>query len=94
MNSGQDSSLPGISQPQQPFPLPEFADRRDPENQRKSTGLERRQFTNSMSEYSPDAAELGKAVDQYKLMHRRRFINYEELLMVIQDLGYSKHSGQ
>lgn len=90
MNAGQDSSATGIPQPQQPFPIPEFRDRRDPENQRKSTGLERRQFTNSMSEYSHEAAEIGKAVDQYKLMHRRRFIDYEELLQVIKDLGYSK----
>ena len=69
-----------------------FVDRRDPGNQRQSAGFERRQFTNSMSEYSQDAAELGRAVDQYKLMHRRRFINYEELLSVIKSIGYEKNS--
>ncbi len=67
-----------------------FADRRDPTNQRQSQGFERRQFTNSMSEYSEEAAELGSAVDQYKLMHRRRFINYEELLTIMKSIGYSK----
>ena len=67
-----------------------FVDRRDPSNQRQSAGFERRQFTNSMSEYSEEAAELGRAVDQYKLMHRRRFINYEELLSIMHSIGYSK----
>jgi hypothetical protein len=69
---------------------PEFTDRRDPNNQRRSSGFERRQFSNSMSEYSLEAAELGRAVDQYKLVHRRRFIDYEELLSVIKSLGYQK----
>ena len=68
----------------------DFTDRRNPENQRKSSGVERRQFTNSFSDYSEDAAELGQAIDQYKLMHRRRFINFEELLSVIKSVGYSK----
>jgi hypothetical protein len=72
-----------------PSPI-SFTDRRNPDNQRKSTGLERRQFTNSHDDLSPDAAELGTAIDQYKLMHRRRFINYEEMLHVIKSLGYTK----
>ena len=67
-----------------------FVDRRNAKRQRQSTGLERRQFTNSFAELSDDAAELGRAIDQYKLMHRRRFINYEEMLSVIKSLGYSK----
>ena len=69
---------------------PVFVDRRNSEAQRKSTGLERRQFSNSFNELSPAAAELGRAIDQYKLMHRRRFINYEEMLGVIKSLGYEK----
>ncbi len=72
---------------------PVFVDRRNSENQRKSTGLERRQFSNSFSDLSPEAAELGRAIDQYKLMHRRRFINYEEMLAVIKSLGYEKRDG-
>lgn len=67
-----------------------FVDRRDPASQRQSAGFERRQFSNSFSEYSEEAAELGRAIDQYKLMHRRRFINYEELLSVIKSIGYDK----
>lgn len=51
---------------------------------------ERRQFTNSHEELTPDAAELARAVDQYKLHHRRRYITFEELLNVVKTLGYSK----
>ena len=91
MNTGHDFSsgqnLPSTGIPSIPS---QFTDRRNPENQRKSTGFERRQFSNSMSEYSEEAAELGHAVDQYKLMHRRRFINFEELLSVVKSLGYEK----
>ena len=51
---------------------------------------ERRQFANSYDNISPDARELAMAIDEYKLMHRRRFITYEEMLSVIKSLGYSK----
>lgn len=51
---------------------------------------ERRQFTNSHSELSPEAHELATAIDQYKLRRRRRFITFEEMLTVIQSLGYTK----
>jgi hypothetical protein len=51
---------------------------------------ERRQFTNSYAELTPDAQELALAIDQYKLRHRRRFITFEEMLSVIQSLGYRK----
>lgn len=70
-------------------PVP-FVDRRNPGIQRRSAGIERRQFTNSYHELSPDAAELGRAVDQYKLDNHRRFVTYEELLGVIRGLGYAK----
>ena len=85
-NQSHPSSLPIADG----WPANEFAERRDPQNQRQSSGFERRQFSNSMAEYSDEAAELGRAVDQYKLVHRRRFINYEELLSVIKNLGYEK----
>lgn len=70
-----------------------FVDRRDPSRQRKSTGLERRQFSDGHNNLSSDAAELGRAVDQYKLENHRRFVTYEELLSVIQSLGYTKSNG-
>lgn len=53
--------------------------------------LERRQFTNSHDDLSPDARELAQAIDGYKLMHRRRFITFEEMLAVIKSIGYKKH---
>ncbi len=70
-----------------------FQDRRDPNRQRKNTGLERRQFSDGHNNLSPDAAEIGRAVDQYKLENHRRFVTYEELLCVINQLGYEKRKG-
>jgi hypothetical protein len=67
-----------------------FIDRRNPDAQRRTPGIERRQFNNSHQELSPEAADLGRAIDQYKLVNRRRFITYEEMLGVIKQLGYSK----
>lgn len=51
---------------------------------------ERRQFTNSHARLSPDARELAEAIDSYKLNNRRRYITFEEMLQVIQQLGYRK----
>jgi hypothetical protein len=51
---------------------------------------ERRQFTNSHEELSPEARDLAQAIDGYKLTHRRRFITYEEMLAVIKSLGYTR----
>jgi len=51
---------------------------------------ERRQFTDSRTLLSADAQELADAIDGYKLSHRRRFITYEEMLSVVQSLGYHK----
>lgn len=67
-----------------------FLDRRDPDAANDAPGLERRQFSDSHSNLSDDAAELGQAIDQYKLMNRRRYISYEEMLSVVKSLGYSK----
>lgn len=51
---------------------------------------ERRQFTNSHEELSPEARDLAQAIDSYKLVHRRRFITYEEMLSVVKSLGYRR----
>ncbi len=66
----------------------DFVDRRS--NDGMSPGGERRQFSPSYDDLSHDARELGEAVDQYKLLNRRRYINYEELLAVMKSIGYSK----
>jgi hypothetical protein len=70
-------------------PIREFVDRRESSVIDQPT-RERRQFTNSHEELSPEARQLARAIDEYKLVHRRRFITYEEMLGVIQDLGYRR----
>jgi hypothetical protein len=67
-----------------------FVDRRRPAAEPVAPARERRQFGNSYEELSPRARELGEAIDEYKLVHRRRFITYEELLGVVESLGYRK----
>ena len=71
-------------------PQTSFQDRRTPTTPANPPGVERRQFTNSHEELSPKARELAVAIDEYKVRHRRRFITYEEILSVIEELGYSK----
>ena len=67
-----------------------FVDRRNYELGFTLPVRERRQFCNSHEGLSPEAQELARAIDQYKLVHRRRFITYEEMLSVVQALGYHK----
>jgi len=67
-----------------------FVDRRSSEGNATSIDRERRQFANSHDHLSPDAAELALSIDRYKLQHRRRFIDFEEMLSIIKQLGYSK----
>jgi hypothetical protein len=68
----------------------EFLDRRQSDSDEGPPGVERRQFTNSHADLSPEAAELARSIDQYKISHRRRFITYEEMLAVIKSLGYHR----
>lgn len=72
------------------FATESFVDRRRQIADGPAPPRERRQFTNSHEELSPDAAELAVAIDSYKVRHRRRFITYEEMLGVIQSLGYHR----
>ena len=72
------------------FAAAEFFDRREQRSETSAPGQERRQFANGHDDLSPDAAELARAIDQYKLLHRRRFINFEEMLGIVKALGYSK----
>lgn len=51
---------------------------------------ERRQFSNSYAELTAEGRELATAIDSYKATHRRRFISYDEMLSVIQSVGYHK----
>ncbi len=70
-------------------PADTFVERRQ-ESAPGAPGRERRQFTDSHSELSPEARELANAIDGYKLSHRRRFINYEEMLAIVRSLGYHR----
>ena len=69
-----------------------FQDRRDYSSQSGAPSNERRQFTNTYEELSAEARELAQAIDAYKLMHRRRFITYEEMLSVLKGLKYVKQA--
>ena len=71
-------------------PTATFVDRRTYDPTQGPPGRERRQFTNSHEELSPEARELALAIDEYKIRHRRRFITYEEMLSVMHSLGYHK----
>lgn len=71
-------------------PAEPFVDRRSHDVSGRTPGLERRQFTNSYEELSPDASELARAIDGYKVSHRRRFITYEEMLAIVTSLGYHR----
>ncbi|HUY33049.1 MAG TPA: hypothetical protein VMV69_09730 [Pirellulales bacterium] len=67
-----------------------FVDRRHRADTHGTPARERRQFSDSHDQLSPAARELAQAIDTYKLSHRRRFITYEEMLAVVQSLGYHK----
>jgi len=67
-----------------------FVDRRDYNSVTLPPLRERRQFANSHEGLSPAAHELAQAIDEYKVRHRRRFLSYEEMLAVVESLGYHK----
>jgi hypothetical protein len=67
-----------------------FVDRRSYDPNMGRPALERRQFVNNYDDLSSEARELALAIDGYKLMHRRRFITYDEMLGVVKSLGYKK----
>ena len=70
-------------------PVEPFQDRRSkPDTQNK--GRERRQFSSSYDDLSPAGQKLGQAIDEYKLSHHRRFIDYDEMILVIESLGYKQ----
>ena len=71
-------------------PVGSFVDRRNFDPEDRLPVRERRQFANSHEDLSPDAAELARTIDEYKLFHRRRFITFEEMHSIIVSLGYHK----
>lgn len=69
---------------------PLTADRRNAQVLPVPPGVERRQFGSSYHDLSPAARDLATAMDTYKVRHRRRFVTYEEILFVVESLGYRK----
>ena len=67
-----------------------FVDRRSARKHDNAGGFERRQFSDVHQGLSPEAAELGIAIDQYKLTNSRRYITHEEMIQVIKSIGYVK----
>lgn len=76
-----------------PTSNPSFRDRRATSERAVPPGVERRQFSNSHQDLSPPAQELAIAVDDYKVRHHRRFVTFEEILTIVESLGYSKSNG-
>ena len=57
-----------------------FEDRRNKTGEARPEGLpDRRQFRDARNHSSPEAAELGDAIDEYKSVNRRRIITRDEL---------------
>ena len=69
--------------------LNDFVERRQASGARADAG-ERRQFVDARKNSRPEVVELAEAIDRYKLLHRRRFITFDELYDVIASLGYAK----
>ena len=88
MNIAGQTSTPAPDSLNAPAGVP-FPERREPNPMIQPT-VERRQFGNSHAELSEEARQLGLAIDQYKLVHRRRYITYEEMLNVVKSLGYRR----
>jgi hypothetical protein len=67
-----------------------FVERRAPDSTTREGQRERRQFASNYDDLSEDGRELGRAIDQYKMIHRRRFITFDEMLAIIKSLGYDR----
>ncbi len=65
-----------------------FSDRRA--SRTGDASSERRQFGSSHAGLSPAGHELAVAIDQYKIQNHRRYITCDEMLAVLQSLGYSR----
>ncbi len=68
----------------------DFVDRRVVPTDEPASHSNRRQFSNSHGSERPEVVEIAEAIDRYKLLHRRRFITFEELYEVLAALGYHK----
>lgn len=67
-----------------------FVDRRRNDGGRSDGKSERRQFGSSHAALSESGRELAAAIDQYKISNHRRYITCDEMLTVINELGYAR----
>ena len=67
----------------------EFVDRRTAATVGQQQA-ERRQFGSSHTGLSTAGRELAVAIDEYKVQHHRRYLTCDEMLSVMNSLGYRK----
>lgn len=67
-----------------------FQDRRRSDRNGSTPGSERRQFQDGNRSDRSEVTEFAKAVDEYKIANRRRFITFDELYDVFTSLGYHR----
>ncbi len=70
----------------------EFVDRRGRSDD-SPVGSERRQFAGNYRDLSPEGQQLSDAIDQYKLRHRRRVIDPDEIVGILTTAGYRQVVG-
>lgn len=49
-----------------------------------------KQYGSRFEELNKEADELADALEKYKLIHRRRYISFEEMLAILRSLGYKR----
>ena len=64
--------------------------RRQSAGERRPNGPERRQFRDGELSKRSEVVEFADAIDQYKLVNRRRFVTFDEIFDVLLELGYHK----
>ena len=71
-------------------PLQDFLDRRSGQTDSFHLGQERRQFSGNIEDLTPQGKELAQAIDSYKSSNQLAIITYDEIVSIIQSIGYAK----
>ena len=95
LSSSAEGSLPGVALSSNQNRVnangaDRFIDRRRSQSGDRDRP-ERRQFGSSHAGLSDAGRELAFAIDQYKIQHHRRYLTCDEMLLVLERLGYAKH---
>lgn len=56
----------------------------------EKTSNDFQQFNCAEENFAHEALELADALEKYKLIHRRRYISFEEILCILHTLGYRR----